>query len=495
MIGRNLLSGFASSGFSALLGFLFVPLYIKYLGIESYGLIGFFATMQAVLALLDMGIAPTMNREAARSLSLGKLVELGDLLRTLSLIYWAIGILVLVIIIALAPFIAAHWLQSSSIDVERLGRTIMLMGLVFSCRWPISLYQSTLIGMQRIQIASFLTMSMALLGNLGALITLAYASPSIEAFFIWQVIVAILNVAIIHWVTWSSFKEKSTIRFQSLKSVWKFSAGMSGIAFSSIFLMQLDKILLSKMLPLEIFGYYSLAVVFAGSLSILIGPVFNVIYPRLSALVVEDNEKKVLEFYMVGTQMLAGIIFPVAFLAAFFSEDILYYWIKDVSIVTQVTPIASLLFIGGAINGVMILPYALQLAHGMTRLPLFIVLSLIGIYGPLTYYMVLTYGAIGGALSWLILNALYLLYGPWLTHRYLLKNSGLRWFFRGVLVPASISLMTIYLGWSFFKEPNGHWQNLFLGILLASIAILMNYSLLPTSVHQRLNLLNKVFKD
>lgn len=495
MIGRNLLSGFASSGLAALLGFLFVPLYIRYLGIESYGLIGFFATMQAILALLDMGIAPTMNREAARISVAGKMVELGNLLRTLSVIYWLTGFLVLFVVIALAPFIATHWLQSSSLDSERLIRSIMLMGIVFSCRWPIGLYQSTLVGMQRITIASILTMSMTILGNFGALITLAYVSPTIEAFFIWQAVIALLNVIIIHWVTWSSFKEKSAIRFQSLKSVWKFSVGMSGIAFSSIFLMQLDKILLSKMLPLKIFGYYSLAVVFASSLNILIGPVFNVIYPRLSALAVENNEKKVLEFYMVGTQLLAGIIFPVAFVAAFFSEDILYYWVNDYTIVTQVTPIASLLFIGGAINGVMIFPYALQLAHGMTKLPQFIVLSLIGIYGPLTYCMVLSYGATGGALSWLILNVLYLFYGPWLTHRYLLKNSGSSWLLRGVLVPGSISFITISLGWNFLRDSDGHWQNLLLGLLLATGTILLNYYVLPVAVHQKLNLLNKVFKD
>jgi hypothetical protein len=203
----------------------------------------------------------------------------------------------------------------------------------------------------------------------------------------------------------------------------------------------------------------------------------------------------VFEFYMVGTQILSGVIFPVAFFAAFFSEDILYYWVRDVSIVTQVTPIASLLFIGGAINGVMIMPYALQLAHGMTRLSLLIVLSLIGIYGPLTYYMVMNHGANGGALSWVILNTLYLLYGPWLTHKYLLKNSGLRWFLRGVLVPGTISLITIYLGWIFFRGSEGHWKNLLLGMLLTMSAILINYSLLPASVHQRLNLLNKVIKD
>ena len=40
------------------MGLVFVPVYIKYLGIESYGLIGFFASLQAWFALLDMGMTP-----------------------------------------------------------------------------------------------------------------------------------------------------------------------------------------------------------------------------------------------------------------------------------------------------------------------------------------------------------------------------------------------------------------------------------------------------
>ena len=488
MIGKNLLSGFASSGLSAVLGFLFVPLYIKYLGIESYGLIGFFATMQAVLALLDMGIAPTMNREAARFTALGGKLELANLLRTLSLLYWGIGVIAFLAIFALAPYIADHWLQATGIDSTRLIRNIILMGLVFSCRWPIGLYQSTLVGMQKIATVSAISMAMSILVNFGAWIVLANVSTTIEAFFIWQAIVALLNLMLVYWITWSCFNIKSSLSFQSLKNVWKFSAGMSGIAFSSIFLMQLDKILLSKLLPLKLFGYYSLAVVFAGSLSLLINPIFNVIFPRLSELVAEGNEKNIFEFYMTGTQLLAGILFPVALIGAFFTNDILVYWVRDGAIVSEVAPIAALLLIGGALNGVMIFPYALQLAHGMTKLPLVIILSLISLYVPLTYYLVITYGAIGGALSWLLLNLSYLMNGPWLTHKFILKNSSLMWLCKGVMWPAIISLATIYTGWALWRTHDSHLVNLLLGCFLGSLAILFNYLFWPKHIHAKINL-------
>ncbi|MFA6198778.1 MAG: polysaccharide biosynthesis protein, partial [Patescibacteria group bacterium] len=76
-LGHNLLAGLANSIWSALVGLAVVPFYLKYLGIEAYGLIGFFVTTQAVLSLLDMGMAPTINREVARCSAAGSLQESG----------------------------------------------------------------------------------------------------------------------------------------------------------------------------------------------------------------------------------------------------------------------------------------------------------------------------------------------------------------------------------------------------------------------------------
>ena len=58
MLKRNLIANYLGQGWTALMGLAFVPLYIQYLGIEAYGLIGLFAVLQAWLALLDMGLTP-----------------------------------------------------------------------------------------------------------------------------------------------------------------------------------------------------------------------------------------------------------------------------------------------------------------------------------------------------------------------------------------------------------------------------------------------------
>jgi len=80
----NILANLSGTAWSALIGLAMVPLYIRLLGIEAYGLIGFSITLQAILQILDFGLSPTVNRELARfSVLEDKAGEARDFVRTL----------------------------------------------------------------------------------------------------------------------------------------------------------------------------------------------------------------------------------------------------------------------------------------------------------------------------------------------------------------------------------------------------------------------------
>jgi O-antigen/teichoic acid export membrane protein len=49
-----------------LAGVLMMPFYLRRMGAESYGLIGFFTLMNAWFQLLDAGLSLTLARESAR---------------------------------------------------------------------------------------------------------------------------------------------------------------------------------------------------------------------------------------------------------------------------------------------------------------------------------------------------------------------------------------------------------------------------------------------
>jgi len=99
LIKRNLVANYLGQGWVALMGLAFIPLYIRYLGMEAYGLIGLFVLIQAWLALLDMGMTPTLNREMARfTAGAHSPQSINDLLRSLEILCFLLAPLIAVIL-------------------------------------------------------------------------------------------------------------------------------------------------------------------------------------------------------------------------------------------------------------------------------------------------------------------------------------------------------------------------------------------------------------
>src|SRR3569832_396276 len=63
---HNILANYASQIYITLATILIVPLYVRYMGAEAYGLVGFFTMVQMWFQLLDAGLSPTMARKTAR---------------------------------------------------------------------------------------------------------------------------------------------------------------------------------------------------------------------------------------------------------------------------------------------------------------------------------------------------------------------------------------------------------------------------------------------
>jgi O-antigen/teichoic acid export membrane protein len=153
----NLIFNYASRTWSSILAIALIPVYIKFMGVESYGLVGFFATITSVLGLLDLGIGATMTRELARR-SIGQNQEntQRNLVRTLEIIYWGLAVLSGLLIYFCSSFIAFSWVNSEDIPSSSIVSAIKLMGISFAFQFPMSLYQGGLMGLQRQALVSII---------------------------------------------------------------------------------------------------------------------------------------------------------------------------------------------------------------------------------------------------------------------------------------------------------------------------------------------------
>ncbi len=134
----NILANLIGKVVSAAVALVFPPLYVRLLGIESYGLVGFFASLTAVLTVLDMGLSATMQRELAVLSGKGEqdALRIGSLTRTFEGVFWAIGFVAAVVVFALAPFIANRWLHANHLPPGVVTKAIRLMGVAIALQWP-----------------------------------------------------------------------------------------------------------------------------------------------------------------------------------------------------------------------------------------------------------------------------------------------------------------------------------------------------------------------
>ncbi len=450
MIKHNILANYVGKFWTALMSFLFVPLYIKFIGIESYGLVGVFASLQAIFGLLDMGLSTTLNRELARlSASPETAHEMRDLVRTLELVYWGIALLMAVTIFGLSTPLAYYWVNSVQVSVTTVHHAILLMGGIIAFQWPLRFYAGGLMGIQKQVLLNIIDIGAMTVRAIGAIFILSHVSPTIQAFFIWQFVVSGIHTSLTALFLWNRLpKAKSSAHFQKqmLVRIWHFAAGLTGISILTLLLSQVDKILLSKLLSLEKFGYFTLATFVATTLYRFIEPIYSAVFPRLSQLVSLQDENGLTELYHASCQGMAVMIIPPSIVLALFSSEILLLWTGNAITVEHTYQIVTLYITGTALNGLLHIPYALQLAYGWTTLALYSNIFAVILLIPLIVVLVSLYGAIGAAIAWIILNIGYVFVGINIMHTRLLTGQKWRWCIDSLgkpLVPA----LTIAVIW------------------------------------------------
>jgi len=191
----NILANFAGKGWTALMALVFVPVYIDFIGIEAYGLVGIFLSLLALSTILDLGLSTSLNKELAH-MSIhaeNNAQDMNDLVRTLEVVFWGAATLIAGTIALAAPLLTKYWLSPKILSEEQVFQAVVLMGIAIACQWPFTLYSGGLMGLQQQVKQNIILFVFSTLRAIGAILVLWLISPTIQAFFIWQLVVSLLQ--------------------------------------------------------------------------------------------------------------------------------------------------------------------------------------------------------------------------------------------------------------------------------------------------------------
>jgi O-antigen/teichoic acid export membrane protein len=370
---RNLFAGAVGRMLVAIIGVICVPLTVRMLGVERYGIISMSATFLSLSSLLDLGIAPSLNRELARLAALeGQAQRMRDLVRTLEVVAWAISAGIATLAVTASSYVEG-WFRTTEVPVDDIRSAVALMGLAVAAQWPVSLYSGGLNGLQEQVTMNTVNVCAMALRSFGAVLVIWLVSCSMQAYLAWQIAIVIGQTAMLAFFLRRRLPAAGPprIRFGLLREVAGLALGMSGTTALMVLTSQSDKLLLSRILPLESFGWYMIAWAIAFRLGMLTDPVIDSVYPHLTAVFSRGGADAVREPYRHGMQLMALATLPIALTVAICADDISYFWTIGAPYADRVATLMAPLTLGVAFVSLIDVPMVLQWSAGRAR-PVFL---------------------------------------------------------------------------------------------------------------------------
>ncbi len=481
---RNIVASYASQIYSTLISLAIIPLYIKYMGKEAYGLVGFYAMLQTWLQILDMGLSPTISRETARYNG-GALSPAGllDLFRSFRIVFLVVALCSTAIVVLASGVITDHWLTVEVLSASEVSSSIKLMGVTIGLRWLSSLYRGALTGFEMQVRLAQIDIAIATARNLLVFLVFWKIGTTPTDFFTYQAAVALLETALLSIQTHQLLPRIDTAVTNgqvaaSLRRVMGFALSIASTNAAWVFVTQSDKLILSKLLSLSDFAQFTLAVILANGITIITSPVGGALIPRLSRLHARGQEAELISVYRQSTQFVTAIAASASLFLACFPKEIVLIWTHSEATATFVSPILRLYAIGSGFLALTAFPYYLQFAKGKLRLHVIGNIVFIAVFLPLVAMLCYRFGAIGAGAAWAIANMAYFLLWTPLIHKELAPSLHASWLVRDIAPPVLAPLLVALVIRQYWQVPASRLEAL---AMLCAIGLLLAGSALATT--------------
>lgn len=455
---KNILANYASQLYVTSVGILILPLYIKHMGAEAYGLVGFFTMLQAWFALLDLGLTPTIGRETARYRG-GAMSALSyrQLFRALSLIFTTIALFGGFSLWLFADEIATRWLKVSELPMSEVILAVQIMAISVALRWMGGLYRGVVSGSERLVWLSAFNVLIATLRFIAVFGSMWLYGFTPRVFFMHQLTVALLEVSGLFLMSRHLLPARSSLEQPigwSIRPVKPFLKFALTIAFTSsvwVLVTQTDKLILSGILPLAEYGYFTLAVLVASGIMVISGPISSAIMPRMAKLHAEGKRDELIKVYRDATQLVSVIAGSAAITIATCAAPFLFFWTGDRNLAEQAAPILRLYAIGNGLLALAAFPYYLQYAKGNLRYHLVGNVLMAFTVVPVIVTAATYYGSVGAGYAWAGANGIFLLTWVAYVHQKLEPGLHTTWLSKDVLLicfPGTILGFVFFFNWA-----------------------------------------------
>ena len=404
-ISRNAVINLAGQILPLLAGIVSIPLLIKGLGTDRFGVLTLAWMVIGYFSLFDLGLGRALTQIISKRLGKVDATELSCLVWTALIIMLIMGMVGAFIAGCSSPFLVSNVFNMP----DQLRNESLYSFLILSLSIPVVIISSALVGIltayQRFDLITSVRVPLGVSNFVAPLLVLQF-SHSLVPSTVLLALCRFFSCVVQYYMclrVMPALRTEARFMPETIKPLLRFGGWMTVSNVISPLMVYLDRFVIGAIVSVSAVAYYATPYELVTKLLIIPGALVATLFPAFANAHDHDPDRT-LSILSKGLTVTFIIFFPMALFFVTFANEGLTVWLgpvfaKNSSVVLQI------LTLGVFINGLAQIVFALVQGAGRSDLTAKLHLLELVFYLPVLWWALKCFGIVGAAIAWTLRTA------------------------------------------------------------------------------------------
>ena len=399
-IARNTVWNLIGSGAPLLLAIVCVPILIRGLGTERFGVLTLAWALVGYAGLFDLGLGRALTQQVAEKLGNGQSDEIPGLIWTSLLLMLILGLVGMLTLGLASPWLVQRVLRiPQDLQLEAV-RAFYLLALAIPVVASTAALRGILEAQQRFDLTSVVRTAMGVLTLAGPLLVIPFSKNLVA------VMGVLLGARFVGWLAtlWLCFYVmpelggRVVLQISAAKSLIRFGGWMTVTNIVGPLMSYMDRFIIGAMISVAAVAYYSTPSEAVGNLGVIPAGIVGVLFPAF-AMDFGSNPDRVRLLFTRGLKYTFLILFPATLLIVVFAREGMQLWLGT-EFAKNSFFVLQWLACGRFVNSLAQVPFGLVQGAGHPHLTGKLHLIELPFYLVAVWWLTRTFGIEGTAIAW-----------------------------------------------------------------------------------------------
>lgn len=347
---KNIVTNYTGAAVSLFVPLIATSFYLKTLGASQYGLMAFIILIQSLINIFEAGLAQVLVKEFQLCKRYENNLRANQLLFEFEIIYVIFSLLVFLFLIIVSDKLVKKWLLMDVQDLNFSVNCLQISAFLVAFQMLGSLYRSALLSLDSHIMINTISSVIVILKHLIGII-ISINSFSVLYLILWFTLISMIETLVKKIYTRKVFYNtvyKPNFNFHEIKLIMNLAGKMIIATLIGALAIQLDKIFLSNMLPINQLTYFSIASSLSLGFLQFVYPIHTSSLPLIIAA--QGNETKLFQCNFKIVIILMFLFTGIWVFLILFGKSFISIWLKGTVDSSIIFEVLMLLMIGTTLN-------------------------------------------------------------------------------------------------------------------------------------------------